>query len=180
MDASILAAGAVAIAAQIYVSPIPEVSTIKVLATYSIVNIALSLYLFSYMPILASITRIWILNTTFLVTVFSLTLIRRAFFSPLSAFPGPRRYGLSILFKVNLYRADKGGYALLDLLNKYNSDIIRTGPNELCVRDVEVVERLYKGKYPRGPIYDVAKVGGAVDLNSVRDYKVHTPWRRVW
>lgn len=180
MDASILTAGAVAIAAQVYLSPIPEVSSIRVLATFSIVNIALSLYIISSVPLLTAIARIWILNTTFLVTAFSLTLVRRAFFSPLSAFPGPRLYALSIFFKANLYRTGKGGYALLDLHKKYNSDIIRIGPNELSIRDVEAVERLYKGKYPRGTSYDVAKVGGAANLNTTRDYKIHTPWRRVW
>ncbi|CZR65232.1 related to pisatin demethylase cytochrome P450 [Phialocephala subalpina] len=142
MDAAILTAGAVAIAAQVYLSPIPEVSSVKVLVT--------------------------------------LTLIRRALFSPLSSFPGPRLYGLSTLFKINLYRSGEGGYALLDLHNKYNSDIIRIAPNELSVRDVEAIERLYKGKYPRGTPYDVAKVEGSESLNTARDYRIHTPWRRVW
>jgi hypothetical protein len=36
----------------------------------------------------------------------------------------------------------------------------------LSVRDVEAVERLYKGKYPRGAVYDAALVDGASTLNT--------------
>lgn len=180
MDASILTAGAVAIAAHVYLSPIPEVSSIKVLATYYIVNIALALYLFACKPFSVSIAHITILNTTFLATAVLLTLVRRSFYSPLAAFPGPYSYALTNLFKANLYRTGKGGYTLLDLHNKYNSDIIRIGPNELSIRDVKAVERLYKGKYPRGTVYDAALVDGASTLNTERVYKLQTPWRRIW
>ncbi|KAE8441592.1 hypothetical protein EG329_004641 [Mollisiaceae sp. DMI_Dod_QoI] len=180
MGISILTAGAVAVAAQVYLSPIPEVSIVKVFVTYFAVNTALYLYLSSYTPISASIASLTVLNITFLATATLLTLVRRAFFSPLSAFPGPPLYALTNLYKANLYRTGRGAYALLELHDKYNSDVIRLGPNELSVRNVEAVEKLYKGKYPRGIPYDIAILEGATNLNTERDYKIHTPWRRVW
>lgn len=180
MDSSIYTAALVAIAAQIYLSPIPEVSSIKVLRTYCFANIGLSLYYFSHTTIVSSTAHLVILNFTFLATAVLLTLVRRVFFSPLAAFPGPRLYALTNLFKANLYRTGKGAYTLLDLHNKYHSDIIRIGPNELSVRNVEAVERLYKGKYPRGTVYDAAGIDGATSLNTERDYNLQSKWRRVW
>jgi len=181
MDAVTLTAVAVAIAAQLYISPIPEVSTIKVLLTYFSANTVLFLCLFATASqILGSISRLTFLNVIFLSTATTLTLIRRLYFSPLSSFPGPKLAALSNLYKANIYRTGTGGKALLELHEKYNSDIVRVGPNEVSIRSVDAVDKIFKGKYPRGTFYEVGAINGAYNLNTQRNYEVHTPWRRIW
>jgi len=176
MDVAMATAVAVAIAAQLYISPIPEISTIKVLNTYFFANaIILSSILFSTSKIITSLSRLITLNTIFLLTFTTLTLIRRLYFSPLSSFPGPKLAALSNLYKANAYRTGRGAKVLLD-----NSDIVRVGPNELSIRNVDAVEKIYKGKYPRGTFYEVGAINGAYNLNTQRNYEIHTPWRRIW
>jgi hypothetical protein len=172
MDAATATAVAVAIAAQLYISPIPEVSTVKVLVTYFSLNTALLLYLLtSTSQIVSSLSRFTSLNFIFLSTATTLTFIRRLYFSPLSSFPGPKLAALSNFYKANAYRTGRGAKVLLELHEKYNSDIVRVGPNELSIRNVDAIEKIYKGKYPRGRAYN---------LNTQRNYEVHTPWRRIW
>ncbi|KAH8791810.1 hypothetical protein F5882DRAFT_489100 [Hyaloscypha sp. PMI_1271] len=180
MDAA-TATVAIAVAAQLYISPIPEVSTIKVLLTYFSVNTALLLYfLTSTSQIAYSLFRLTFLNFIFLSTAITLTLIRRLYFSPLSSFPGPKLAALSNFYKANAYRTGRGAKVLVELHEKYSSDIVRVGPNELSIRNVDAVEKIYKGKYPRGSFYEVGAINGAYNLNTQRNYDVHTPWRRIW
>jgi hypothetical protein len=181
MDVAMATAVAVAIAAQLYISPIPEISTIKVLNTYFFANaIILTSILLSTPKIISSLSRLIILNAIFLLTFTTLTLIRRLYFSPLSSFPGPKLAALSNLYKANAYRTGRGAKVLLELHEKYNSDIVRVGPNELSIRNVDAVEKIYKGKYPRGTFYEVGAINGAYNLNTQRNYEIHTPWRRIW
>jgi hypothetical protein len=181
MDPPTATAVAVAIAAQLYVSPIPEVSTINALLTYFSANTALLLYLLtSTSQTASSLSRLIYLNFTFLLTATTLTLIRRLYFSPLSSFPGPKVAALSNFYKANAYRTGQGAKVLLELHQKYNSDIVRIGPNELSIRNVDAVEKIYRGKYPRGTFYEVGAINGAYNLNTQRNYEVHTPWRRIW
>ena len=181
MDPATITAIAVAIAAQLYISPIPEVSTIKVVGTYLATNTALLVYLLaSTSRIISSITGLIFLNTIFLLTATTLTLTCRLYFSPLSSFPGPKAAALSNFWKANAYRTGKGAKVLLEVHEKYNSDIVRVGPNELSIRNVDAVDKIYKGKYPRGSFYEVGAINGAYNLNTQRNYDVHTPWRRIW
>ena len=181
MDMATATAVAVAIAAQIYISPIPEISTTKVLITYFSANTVLFLYLLTTtFLLLSSIFRVTILNSIFLSTATTLTLIRRLYFSPLSSFPGPKLAALSNFYKANIYRTGRGAKFLVELHEKYNSDIVRIGPNELSIRNVDAVDKIYKGKYPRGTFYEVGAINGAYNLNTQRNYDVHTPWRRIW
>jgi hypothetical protein len=181
MDAATATAAAVAIAAQLYISPIAEVSTTKVLATYFSGNTALLLYLLTTTSqITFSLYRLTTLNIIFLLTATTLTLTRRLFFHPLSSFPGPKLAVLSNFYKANAYRTGRGAKVLLELHEEYNSDIVRVGPNELSIRNVDAVEKIYRGKYPRGTFYEVGAINGAYNLNTQRNYDVHTPWRRIW
>ncbi len=172
---------AVAIAAQLYISQVPEISTIKVLNTYCFSNaIILTSIILSTSEITTSLSHLIILNIIFLLTFTALTLIRRLYFSPLSSFPGPKLAALSNLYKANAYRTGRGAKVLLQLHEQYNSDIVRVGPNELSIRNVDAVENIYKGKYPRGTFYEVGAINGAYNLNTQRNYEIHTPWRRIW
>jgi hypothetical protein len=176
-----------AIAAHVIIFPIPEVSTIKVIATYTTVNAAL----FSYgiassvdnsllSRFASSVLTTVILNLIFFTVFIPLTLIRRLYFSPLSSFPGPKVAALTQLWNANQFRLGTPSLTKQKLHKQYNSDFIRTGPNELNINNVEAIALVYKGKYPRGTFYEAGALNGAFNLNMVRDYAVHTPWRRVW
>jgi hypothetical protein len=183
MDVAIFTAVAVAIAAQVYVSPIPNVSTVKILLVYFASALSLFVYLISssldnsYFSIIA---RYVTLNSTFLITAVSLTIIRRIYFSPLSKFPGPKSAAATNLWKAKEYSQGHHARTILALHHKYNSDIVRTGPYEVSIRNVDAVEKIYKGKYPRGAFYEAGAMYGDANLNCQGDYNIHGPWRRIW
>jgi hypothetical protein len=180
MERERLAAAAVAIAAQVYLSPIPEVSTVKVILTYFISNITLFCYLLlSVSAISDLILKFAILNLIFLSTATALTLIRRLYFHPLSHIPGPRLAALSNIWISNQFRLGRTSRTCRDLHEEYSSDVIRVGPNEISIRNVDAVEVVFKGKYPRGTLYDIGKMKGEFDVNSTRDYNVHGPGRKL-
>lgn len=174
---------AIAVGTQIYLSPIPEVSTIKVLLIYFVTNIGLVAYLLrtsSPLYVLDFIFKFTSLNFTFLFTAVSLTLTRRLFFSPLCKFPGPRLAAASKLWAANEYRFGRHSLTVKDLHKKYNSDIVRIGPNEVSIRNVDAVEKIYKGRYTRGTFYEVGAINGEFNLNTTRNNKMHAVWRRIW
>ena len=176
-----LTVAAVAIAAQIYLSPIPEVSTIGVLGFYFGANAILFTYLLLCTQKLTSVlTQYFTLNTIFLVTATTLTLIRRLYFSPLSHFPGPKLAAASKLWDANEYRLGRASVTHRSLHDKYGSDVVRIGPNEVSLRNVDAVEKIYRGKYVRGTFYEMGRLNGEFNLNTGRDYKFHGPWRRIW
>jgi hypothetical protein len=171
----------VAITAQIYFSTIPEVPTLNYIFSYFTGNVLLLTYLiFSSLPISQFLIRFTTLNTAFLSTATSLTLIRRLYFSPLSKFPGPRAAALSKLWEANEFRKGITTSTLQALHEEYKSDIIRTGPNELSISNVDAVEKIYKGKYKRGPFYELGMMNGEFNLNTTRNNADHSPWRRIW
>ena len=172
---------ALAIAAQVYLSPIPEVSTVKVVLAYYTANLILITYLFSsklgFVDLFFKFTS---LNATFLLTAITLTLIRRLYFSPLCKFPGPKLAAASKLWAANEYRLGRHSLTVKALHKKYNSDFVRIGPNEVSIRNVDAVEKIYKGRYTRGTFYEVGAINGEFNLNTTRNNKVHAVWRRIW
>jgi len=177
-----LCAVSLAIGSQIFLSPIPEVSTVKVVLTYFTTNVALAAYLLTSAPfqLLGLITQFISLNITFIFTAITLTLIRRLYFSPLCKFPGPRLAAASKLWAANEYRLGRHSLTVRELHREYNSDIVRIGPNEVSIRNVDAVEKIYKGKYTRGTFYEVGAINGEFNLNTTRNNKVHAVWRRIW
>lgn len=178
MELTYLAAAIAAVTSQIYLSPIPEVSTIKVLVTYITSNILLAIILI--VTHIRPITTFLAVNIVFTTTAILLTLMRRLYFSNLSQFPGPKHWALSNLFKAYIYYTGEGSAKIIELHKQYKSDIIRVGPNELSIINVDAVEKVYKGKYPRGTFYLVGAINGDQNINTTRDYGQHAPWRRIW
>jgi len=179
-----LTAAVLGIATQVYLSLIPEVPTIKVLQGYIFQNIILLAYLFnssSSSPLISVILlQFWTLNIIFLLAAFTLTAIRRLFFSPLTKFPGPKLAALSKIWAANEFRLGRHSLTVKNLHKKYNSDIVRIGPNEVSIRNVDAVEKIYKGRYTRGTFFEVGMLNGELNLNSTRDYRFHRAWRRIW
>lgn len=173
-------AAVLAVAAQIYISPIPEVSTVKVVVTYFAANCTLFAYIVFSNDFPTNIVQFVHLNTIFLLTFTLLTLLRRLYFSPLSKFPGPSLAACTKLWEANEFRLGRASLTHKALHKEYNSDFIRIGPNEVSVRCVEAVEMVYKGRYPRGTFYEVGAVNGEFNLNTRRDYKFFGAWRRIW
>lgn len=172
---------AIAIAAQIYLSPIPEVSTVGVVGAYLAGNAILLTYLLLYTQNIISVFAQYLtLNAIFLITAITLTLIRRLYFSPLSHFPGPKLAAASKLWDANEFRLGQASVTYRALHEKYASDVVRIGPNEVSLRNVDAVEKIYRGKYVRGTFYEVGRLNGEFNLNTRRDYKFHGAWRRIW
>ena len=183
MSSAYVAAAAAATAAHFYFSPIPEVPTIHYVGGYFAANILLAGYvllLAPAAPLLSKLLTIVALNTTFCTTATVVTLTRRLFFDPLCRFPGPKLAAATKLWAANEYRLGRHSLTVKALHKKYNSDFVRIGPHEVSIRHVQAVERIYKGKYVRGTFYEVGAVNGEFNLNTTRDYGLHTPWRRIW
>ncbi len=181
MDNGALTAVAVAIAAQLYVSPIHEVSTPKVVVTYLTASTVIFFNLLaSSHQFIYALTRSTVLNLTFLLTAILITIIRRLYFSPLSHFPGPKLAALSNLWRAFESFNGRLPRTILAIHEDYHSDVVRVGPNEISIRTVEAVEAVYRGKYPRGCFYETGSLNGEFNVNTTRDYKLHTPWRRIW
>jgi len=181
MENPIFTVVAVAIIAQVYFSSLPEVPTLNYVLSYFVGNvILLSCLIISSLPVSHLLIRFTTLNAAFLVTATFLTLIRRLCFSPLSKFPGPRAAALSKLWEANEFRKGIATSTLQALHKQYNSDFIRIGPNELSISNVDAVEKIYRGKYERGPFYELGIMNGEFNLNTTRNNADHSPWRRIW
>lgn len=183
MEKDTIIVAAAAVAAQVYISPIHEVSTVKVLGAYLVTSIGLFGYHLNNCTcpdIIYAIARSIFHNLVFLFVATSLTLIRRLYFSPLSRFPGPKAAALSNLYLANEYRNGRTSRTLIDLHDRYKSDFVRIGPSRLSIKNVNAVGAIHRGKYPRGAFYDASALSSGPDLVSQRDYALHTPWRQIW
>ncbi|CAD6451908.1 7a9d94ff-9170-4066-ba75-deea6008af81 [Sclerotinia trifoliorum] len=179
--AEILTTMMVATGCQALLSPIPEPSTMTIISTYLSTNCILFSYLtLTKAGILQAVIHLFSLNATFLLTAFIITAFRRLYFSPLSHIPGPTRFALTKLFIANEYRLGRTSYTIEALHRHYKSDVVRIGPNDVSVINVDAVAKIFTGKYPRGTLYEIGAVNGDFNLNTTRDYGKHTPWRRIW
>ncbi|KAI9651077.1 hypothetical protein NHQ30_001114 [Ciborinia camelliae] len=166
----------VAIACQVLLSPIPQPSTIKIISAYFLSNCILFSYLaLTSTGILQLIIHHFSLNIIFLLTAFILTAFRRVYFSPLSHIPGPARFALTKLFIANEYRLARTSHTIENFHQKYKSDVIRIGPNEVSVINSDAVAKIFGGKYPRGTFYEIGAINGGLNLNTTGDYGKHTP-----
>jgi hypothetical protein len=172
---------AAAITIQILLSPIPEVSTIKVLCTYLIVNlVAVSGSLRVRDPAVNTQPNFVWLNFIFLATAAVSTVIHRLYFSSLSSIPGPKFAAISKLWAANQCRLGRTTQTLKRLHEKYKADVLRIGPNEVSINNVDAIQNIYRGKYPRSYFFELRAMNGELNLNTTRDYIRHTSWRKIW
>jgi hypothetical protein len=174
--AETITAASLAIGCQVYLSPIPEPSTLKIVSAYFSGNLVLFLFLLrGGLGIFQTTTKLTYLNVVFLLTATIFTLIRRLYFSPLSHIPGPSQFALTKLFLANEYFQGRASLTTRALHQKYQTDVVRIGPNEVSVVNVDTISKLYSGKYPRGTFYEIAAINEEANLNTTRDYAKHTP-----
>lgn len=171
----------VAVVAHTVFSPIPEVSTEAYVVTYLGLNLLYSSFLLSQ-PLAPQviIKSIFTANAIFLLSSTILTAVHRLFFSPLKRFPGPTLAAVSGIWnarEAGLGRAPRTHKGLHD---KFNSDVIRIGPNELSVNNVGAIDKLYGGKYIRGLLNQAFNISGGDNVATLRDHQRHGAWRRIW
>jgi hypothetical protein len=181
MDSPTLLTVVAAIAVHSIVSPIQELTTELYIFPYIIANLMFFSYLLTrsitYPTIFISLITT---NTTFLLTSTLLTIVRRLFFSPLTNFPGPKSAAISGLWNANEARLGRATKTHKALHEKFKSDVIRIGPNELSISNADAIDKLYGGKYIRGTFNQVFNIPGGNNIATLRDYKRHSAWRRIW
>ncbi|KAF9484551.1 high nitrogen upregulated cytochrome P450 monooxygenase 2 [Pholiota conissans] len=112
----------------------------------------------------------------------SIVLYRVSPFHPLARYPGPLLAKCSKLWA--LYQVSTGKMHLVfsELHEKYGP-VVRTGPNELSISEVSVVEpALGVNGMPKGPMWNGRKnpKTGQASLVSERDTRVHLERRKPW
>jgi len=84
------------------------------------------------------------------------------------------------LWMANQYRLGSASKTYCKLHAEYDSDVVRIGPNTVSIRNVDAVEKIYKGKYPRSSLSETGWLNGDHNMNTIRDYKIQPIWRRIW
>ncbi|XXG95656.1 hypothetical protein Hte_001925 [Hypoxylon texense] len=118
-------------------------------------------------------------NFTFLLASILLTIVRRLFLSPLTRFPGPKLAAVTGLWNANETRLGRASRTHKALHDEFNSDVIRIGPNELSINNVDAIDKLYGAKYLRGTFNQVFNIPGGENVATLRDHRIHSVWRRI-
>lgn len=162
------------------VSPVPEVSTEAYVLPYFIANSLLSWFFLKENSFTNSLSSLVTINVAFLLTSTLTTIVRRLYYSPLSSYPGPKLAAISGLWNANEARLGRTPRTHKALHERFDSDVVRIGPNELSVRNVGAIDQFYGGKYIRGNFSEVFNLQGGQNVASLRDHKIHGAWRRIW
>ncbi|KZM21184.1 heme binding [Ascochyta rabiei] len=103
----------------------------------------------------------------------------RAFFHPLSSYPGPLGARISKWYAVKkVIETQWHWHRVQQDLQKQYGDYVRTGPRELSIFDPDAVQVLlgFQSKTSKGPFYDVMEK--SLHLN--RDKPWHRQRRKIW
>lgn len=176
-------AGVAGLVAQLILHSIEEVPAVPFLEATLISETVLGVYLFKISPSVPSLLlNFTLLNAIFWSVLISITLFRRLFLSPLRHFPGYKLAAASKLYEAHLNWNGRLGPVLKDLHRKHGP-VIRTGPNEVSINDIDVLRSDIMGKTPwvnRGPFYAVGAMQGNVTVFSTRDNAEHRRLRGIW
>ncbi|KAI0344596.1 high nitrogen upregulated cytochrome P450 monooxygenase 1 [Trametopsis cervina] len=100
---------------------------------------------------------------------------------PLAKYPGPLLCKISNGWIAFVASRGKAHIYVNELHKKYNSDIIRTGPNEVSVTNEGIASAVLGPKgLPRGPYYQTRIHEAGTSLDGLRDQALHTVRRRPW
>ncbi|KAI0279986.1 cytochrome P450 [Russula aff. rugulosa BPL654] len=110
--------------------------------------------------------------------VFFTLAYRLSSFHPLAKFPGPLLARTSKLWAAYLSATAGDQHRCLKRLHDRYGDVVRTGPNELSIRDASFIHTvLGPGGLPKGPRWEGP---GAPSLIAERDPVKHMHQRKLW
>ncbi|OBZ68837.1 hypothetical protein A0H81_11384 [Grifola frondosa] len=111
----------------------------------------------------------------------SVVLYRLSPFHPLAKYPGPVINKISKLWMAWLARTGKQ-HLYTQQLHDYYGDVVRTGPNELFIRDVSAITPIMGvNGLPKGPHWIGRALNTSVqNLVSLRDLNEHAVRRKIW
>ncbi|KAG6872248.1 hypothetical protein C0995_011597 [Termitomyces sp. Mi166 len=112
----------------------------------------------------------------------SIVLYRLSPFHPLAKYPGPLLCRVSKMYMAFLSLGGKQHTYYLRLHEQYG-DVVRVGPNELSIRDVDAVTPMMGPQgFPKGPFWDgrIPEAETTKPMIALRDKTEHTRRRRPW
>jgi hypothetical protein len=179
MPLPLLTAAAGGLLFQLTLSAINEVPTIKFLGICAGLEALLLGYLlksgapgllFSFFRVNAIFISVWVVATV----------MRRLYFSPLCKFPGKKVAAVSKLYEAKLFYNGRHSTEVRRL-HRELGDVVRTGPNEISICNVDAIKLLGRKNYDsRGPFYEVASAIGDYSVLTIRQNSVHRKWRSIW
>lgn len=122
------------------------------------------------------------IQNPYLLPAAAITFVGYIFLSYMSAylrlrhFPGPRLASFSYLYIARVWLSGRQSASYKDLNTKYNSSLVRIGPNDLITDDPEIIRRMSsaRSKYGRSSWYRAMKLNPYDDsLFSMLDLKEH-------
>ncbi|KAK6353474.1 hypothetical protein TWF696_005438 [Orbilia brochopaga] len=175
------AAAIIAVISCLALTPVHEPSTIEVIFSYGILNfVYLNTFLLTQVSV-SIILEYWFFpNLTFLATCAVVTATKRLCFSSLGRFPGPKKAAVSNYWMARQLGNGTFSKTVKKLHKTYGARVVRTGPNEVSVNDVDVIDKIYNGKYQRGPFYEGGSLRGHFSIKDTRSAYHHAIWRRIW
>ncbi|EKM51676.1 uncharacterized protein PHACADRAFT_212308 [Phanerochaete carnosa HHB-10118-sp] len=111
----------------------------------------------------------------------SIVIYRISPFHPLARYPGPLLAKVTKFYHVaKVYSGKQQRYA--KQMHETYGDIVRTGPNEVIIRDASCITPLLGSQgFPKGPMYEGRHLWPKVpSLIGLRDPKEHQRRRRPW
>ncbi|OBZ68665.1 hypothetical protein A0H81_11383 [Grifola frondosa] len=123
-----------------------------------------------------------VISLTYLSTLtLSVVLYRLSPFHPLAKYPGPVINKISKLWMAWLARTGKQ-HLYIQQLHDYYGDVVRTGPNELFIRDVSAVTPIMGiDGLPKGPHWIGRVLNTSVQLLAgLQDLNEHAVRRKAW
>ncbi|TCD70749.1 hypothetical protein EIP91_001778 [Steccherinum ochraceum] len=141
--------------------------------------LVLSLLLVTHLPLISSLVVSFVTYNATLLT--SILFYRVGPFHPLARYPGPLLCKVSMIYMaIHTYHGKRHEY-IRQLFELYG-DVVRTGPNEICIRDPAAIDPLMGPTgLPKGPMW----IGRSMDPPSLpliaqQDTTEHHRRRRPW
>ncbi|EKM49543.1 uncharacterized protein PHACADRAFT_153972 [Phanerochaete carnosa HHB-10118-sp] len=120
-------------------------------------------------------------STYYTTLLSSIVIYRLSPFHPIAQYPGPLLAKVSKFYHVSKTYSGKQQQYMRQLHDRYG-DIVRTGPNEVIIRDAScIVPLLGTQGCPKGPMYQGRHLWPQIpSLIGMRDPKEHQRRRRPW
>ena len=117
----------------------------------------------------------------FILIIFAIYAIRRAYFGPLSRIPGPKVAALtSLYYTYHEFKGDR--HIFIDSLHHKYGPLVRIGPNYVSISDPAAVREIYGvGSWdkPRGGWYTHFSAYGEHNMFSAWEGKEHLRRKKV-